>query len=129
MGHTLRGAVTAWLGLIALQTVVTHSDRAGGALDTINTMIQRLLSPGVPAIPDRRSGAASSGAVWGTGMTDAELAQVVAAAQTGVAVQAAGPNAAWNKVGNAGAAGNGTGIDWSVVTGSPFLGSLNSLPH
>jgi hypothetical protein len=37
MGHTLRGAVTAWLGLIALQTVVTHSDRAGGALDAINT--------------------------------------------------------------------------------------------
>jgi hypothetical protein len=130
MGHTLRGAVTAWLGLIALQTVVTHSDRAGGALSAINDLIQRALSPGVPAIPDRRSGAAASGTGWGTGMTDAELAQVVAAAQTGVAVQAAGPGAAWNQVGNAGAASNGaTGVDWSAVTGSPFLGNLSNLPH
>jgi hypothetical protein len=84
MGHTLRGAVTAWLALIALQTVVTNSGQASGALGAINTMIQRLLSPG-------------------------------------------GPTAAWFQVANAGA--GGAGIDWSTVTGSPFLNSLGNLPH
>src|SRR4051794_31690312 len=100
MGHTLRGAVTAWLGLIALQTVVTNSGQASGALAAINGMIQRLLSPNVPAIPDRRSGAAAgSGGFFN--MTPEQVAAAVQSAKTGVAVQAAGPNAAWFKVGNA----------------------------
>jgi hypothetical protein len=84
----------------------------------------------VPAIPDRRSGAAASGAGWGTGMTDAELAQVVAAAQTGVAVQAAGPNAAWNQVGNAGAGGNGDRRSTGRPSPAPRSSATpRNLPH
>jgi hypothetical protein len=128
MGHTLRGAVTAWLGLIALQTVVTHSDRAGGALDAINTMVQRLLSPGVPAIPDRRSGAKASKGGYFTGLTP-EQAAAVANAPAGLAVQAAGPNAAWFQVGNSGVSGDAAGTDWGAVGSSPFLNSLGNLPH
>jgi hypothetical protein len=84
MGHTLRGAVTAWLGLIALQAVVSNSGQASGALAAINGVIQRALSPNVPAIPDRRTGAgnaASSGGYFN--MTPAQLAQAVAGPRPG----------------------------------------------
>jgi hypothetical protein len=129
MGHTLRGAVVAWLGLIALQTVVSNSGQASGALATINNLIQRALSPNVPAIPDRRSGsAAGSGGYFN--MTPEQLKQVVDAANAGIAVQAAGPGAAWNQLPGANAyAGAGSGIDWGAVAGSPYLAPLNNIPH
>jgi hypothetical protein len=61
MGHTLRGAVTAWLSLIALQTVVAHgSGRVASAFADLDGLLQRAFDPGVPAIPDRRTGAAPS---------------------------------------------------------------------
>lgn len=130
MGHTLRGAITAWLGLIALQTVVSNSGQASGALATVNNMLQRALSPNVPAIPDRRAGAAAADGSGGYfHMTPEQLKQIVDAANTGLAVQAAGPNAAWN-VPNVGAAGNGAaGVDWSVFGSSPYLAPLNNIPH
>jgi hypothetical protein len=60
-GHALRGAVTAWLSLIVLQTVVTTgSGRVADALSGITDLINRALDPGVPAIPDRRDGAPSA---------------------------------------------------------------------
>src|SRR5206468_5947739 len=66
MGHTLRGAVSAWLALIVLQTVVTRgSGRVADALAGLNGLAQRALDPNVPAIPDRRTGAAPAGAAGG----------------------------------------------------------------
>jgi hypothetical protein len=52
--------VTAWLGLIVLQTVsTTGSGRVAGAFADVNRLVKRALDPKVPAIPDRRDGAAS----------------------------------------------------------------------
>jgi hypothetical protein len=60
-GHALRGAVTAWLGLIALETVVTSgSGRVSSALSGVATLVNRALSSQVPAIPDRRGGSAGA---------------------------------------------------------------------
>lgn len=117
MGHVLRGAVTAWLALIALQTVVTNSGQASGALGTLNNLVQRALSPDVPAIPDRRKpkAGASSGGYFN--MSPEQLAQVVQGAKTGIAVQAAGPDALWNQLSQvpAGAYSNLGAVDWQAV--------------
>jgi hypothetical protein len=61
-GHALRGMVTAWLGLIVLQTVSTQggSGRVAGAFADANALLKRALDPSVPAIPDRRDGAKTS---------------------------------------------------------------------
>ena len=57
MKHTFRGAVTAWMALIVLQAVGTKggSGRIAGAFADANQLVQRALSPTVPAIPDRRN--------------------------------------------------------------------------
>jgi hypothetical protein len=58
----LRGAVAAWLGLITLQAVGTKSGSgrvAELATDTTR-LLARILDPDVPAIPDRRPGAAAA---------------------------------------------------------------------
>jgi hypothetical protein len=56
--HGLRGAVTAWLSLIALQAVVANgSGQVAGALSAVAGLVNRALSPNVAAIPDRRTGA------------------------------------------------------------------------
>jgi hypothetical protein len=61
MGHTLRGAVTAWLSLIALQAIVTNgSGKVAAALTDVDRLISRALDPTVPAIPDRRTGGAAA---------------------------------------------------------------------
>jgi hypothetical protein len=130
MGHTLRGAVTAWLGLIALQAVVSNSGQASGALSAINGVIQRVLSPNVPAIPDRRTGggnAASSGGYFN--MTPAQVAQAVQGAKTGQAVQAAGPNSVWNKLSGSSIPSASQGAAAAAVDWNAVAQTLNHLPH
>jgi hypothetical protein len=58
-GHALRGMVTAWLGLVVLQTVSTKggSGRLASMFGDVDHLIQRAFSPTVAAIPDRRNGA------------------------------------------------------------------------
>lgn len=57
-GHALRGAVTAWLALIALEAVSSSPKNAGKVASLfadVNNLVARALSPNVAAIPDRRS--------------------------------------------------------------------------
>lgn len=64
MAHgTARAAATACLGLIALQAAGTRggAGRIASLLADANSMVARVLDPNVPAIPDRRTGASSSG--------------------------------------------------------------------
>lgn len=63
MGHALRGAVTAWLALIALQAVVSQggSGKIAGLFTDLDALLQRAFDPSVPAIPDRRNGATGTG--------------------------------------------------------------------
>lgn len=60
----VRGALAAWLGLIALQAVGTAggSGRISSFFGDVNTLIERALNPNVPAIPDRRAGAVNTNA-------------------------------------------------------------------
>lgn len=62
MGHALRGAVTAWLALIVLQTVSTSggSGRLASLFGDIDNLVRRALDPSVPAIPDHSTGAAAT---------------------------------------------------------------------
>jgi hypothetical protein len=130
MGHTLRGAVTAWLGLIALSAVVRNSGQATGALATINNVLQRALSPDVPAIPDRRTGAGSSSKAGGYfNMTPEQLGKAVAAAKTGQAVQSAGPNSVWNKLSTSNLPSASQGAAAAAVDWSAVAQTLSQLPH
>lgn len=58
----VRGAVSAWLALTALQAVVSTggSGRISALLADVNGLVERALDPTVPAIPDRRTQATSS---------------------------------------------------------------------
>jgi hypothetical protein len=58
VSHALRGAVTAWLALIALQAVTTKggSGRLASFFSDVDRLIGRALDPTVPAIPDLRTG-------------------------------------------------------------------------
>lgn len=54
IGHTVRGAVSAWLALIVLQTVATGgSGRVAALFGDVDRLVKRALDPAVPAIPDR----------------------------------------------------------------------------
>lgn len=57
-GHALRGAMVAWLGLIALQAVGTAggSGRLAELFAAANQLVHRALDPTVPAIPDLAHG-------------------------------------------------------------------------
>lgn len=60
-GHAVRGMVSAWLGLIVLQTVATKgSGKVAGLMADANRLVKRALDPSVPAIPDRRVDGGSS---------------------------------------------------------------------
>jgi hypothetical protein len=63
--HTFRGALTAWMTLIVLQTVSSSgsSGRVASVFTDVDRLGQRALSPDVPAIPDRRATATSTPAV------------------------------------------------------------------
>lgn len=54
---TLRWVFGAWLGLIALQALTSPSapDRVAQAFSGAQGLIERLLDPTVPAIPDLRT--------------------------------------------------------------------------
>lgn len=60
----VRGAMAAWLGLVALQTLTSgdSSGKVGGAFDWVASVFQRALDPSIPAIPDHsnKSGANST---------------------------------------------------------------------
>jgi hypothetical protein len=93
-GHALRGAVTAWLGLIVLQAVVSTggSGRVAGAFTGIAGLVNRALDPNVPAIPDRRAGATDGPPGWGQ-PTPEQVREAVAAAANAPAVAGVfGPN-------------------------------------
>lgn len=86
MGHTLRGAVTAWLALIALGTVAkSGSGRVASFFGDVDHLVQRALSPSVPAIPDRRAAGSGTPAF---GITPQAAAQAAAAARNLPAVGA-----------------------------------------
>lgn len=50
----LKGAASAWLGLIVLQVATTNrgSGAVSGALAAVASVVERALSPDVAAIPD-----------------------------------------------------------------------------
>ena len=72
-GGTVRGMAAGFLGLIALQAVGTRggSGRVAEAFSDVAGLIERVMSPEVPAIPDRRAGGdtAADRAKAGTGST------------------------------------------------------------
>ena len=84
--HALRGAVTAWLALIALQAVSSRggSGRVASFFGDVDGLVQRALSPDVPAIPDRRGGRNDTSSY----ITPAQAAAAVKAANGGAAVGA-----------------------------------------
>ncbi|MDO8107146.1 hypothetical protein Q6348_08045 [Isoptericola sp. b441] len=55
--RALTSALTAGLGLIALQAIVSRggSGRVGQAFAGLQSVINRALDPTVPAVPDRRT--------------------------------------------------------------------------
>jgi hypothetical protein len=61
-GHALRGAVTAWLSLIALQAIGTQggSGRIASFFGDVDNLVKRALDPTVPAIRDRRGPAGTT---------------------------------------------------------------------
>jgi hypothetical protein len=63
-GHAVRGMVTAWLGLVVLQTVSTKggSGRVAALFGDVDRVLRRAFDPKVAAIPDRRSGATTPSA-------------------------------------------------------------------
>lgn len=58
MRHTFRGALSAWMALIVLQTIGTRggSGKIASLFSDVNGLVTRALSPDVAAIPDRRGG-------------------------------------------------------------------------
>jgi len=64
----VRGALTAWLGLITLQVVTSQggSGRVAGAFVAFDSVVKRALSPDVAAIPDYRNGTPAASPVGST---------------------------------------------------------------
>jgi hypothetical protein len=64
----VRGALTAWLGLITLQVVTSQhgSGQVAGAFEALNSVVKRALSADVAAIPDYRNGSPAASAVGST---------------------------------------------------------------
>ena len=59
----VRGALAAWLGLITLQAVASSgSGRVASAFADVAGLVDRVIDPAVPAIPDRRTGSTSAAA-------------------------------------------------------------------
>jgi hypothetical protein len=56
-GGVLRGAVASWLGLIALHALSTSggAGRVKELSQDLTSILDRVLDPNVPAIPDRRA--------------------------------------------------------------------------
>lgn len=62
MRSALGWAFTTWLTLTALQALATRTapGRVASAFRDVDSILERILDPSVPAIPDRRAGAAGS---------------------------------------------------------------------
>lgn len=75
MKSGLSWAFTTWLALIALQAIGTRggSGRIASAFADLDQLLTRALDPNVPAIPDRRSGAATTTTSTSTTATGAAL--------------------------------------------------------
>jgi hypothetical protein len=77
---TVRGALSAALALSVLQAVVSQrgSGAVAGAFGVVDGLVQRVLDPDVPAIPDKRggqelpNGAAASAATAGARIVAAQ---------------------------------------------------------
>ena len=78
--HALRGALTAWMALIVLNTVGSAggSGKVASLFGDVDRLVKRALSPDVPAIPDRH-GKTSGGSSY---ITPAQ-AQAAAKASAG----------------------------------------------
>lgn len=76
-----RGALTAWLGLITLQTVVSKSgsSQVSGIFGVLDSMVQRALDPNIAALPDH-------------GKPDANTVASAAQAAVAAAQNATAPN-------------------------------------
>jgi hypothetical protein len=72
MGHALRGAVTAWLSLIVLQTVSTEagSGRVAGLFATSTAWCCARCPPTSPAIPDRSAAGGAAFKAGAAGVSD-----------------------------------------------------------
>lgn len=70
-GGALRGAMSAWLGLIALHALSTAggSNRVTELAGDVATFIDRALDPTIPAIPDLRAGETWGGGTAAAGPT------------------------------------------------------------
>lgn len=79
--HTLRGVMSAWLGLIALQTIASSggSGRITSFFTDVDRLVKRALDPTVPAIPDRRAKPVAGGYGPIFNMTPEQLADVAKA--------------------------------------------------
>ncbi len=70
----LRGAFTAVLGLVALETIVSTkgaAERTGGLLGDVAGIIDHALSPAVALIPDRSAGGGGTGTTVGDALAQA----------------------------------------------------------
>jgi hypothetical protein len=57
-GHALRGALSAWVALIVLQTVgsAKNTGKLGSLFSDVNDLLKHAIRQDVPAIPDRAKG-------------------------------------------------------------------------
>lgn len=71
MRGTLAGAFSACLGLIVLHAVASSggSGRIREAFRDVNTLLEHVLDPTVPAIPDLRAGQSAAAAAAAQGTT------------------------------------------------------------
>jgi hypothetical protein len=95
MAGTARSMAATVLGLVALQTIGTAggSGRVVDLLNDANALVDRLLDPNVPAIPNLAAGetwggttrapASSSPGWWSSGIAGAQRAAAPAASSTG----------------------------------------------
>jgi hypothetical protein len=91
----LRGMAAAWFGLITLEAVVSKggSGKIAGAFTAIDGVVEHLLSPTVPLLPDHTKAASSSsaaGSVSGIDPNSPTAAAQLAAQQGAQAAAGAG---------------------------------------
>lgn len=135
-GHALRGMASAGLALIVLETFArTSNGNVGGLFASFGTIAQRLMSPSVPLIPDRRvAGAGGSGAPSYFGATPAAAAAGAAVAGNLPAVGAiTGPGSLTGNpsLGQYAAGGGlaGIGANPALQPGAPTITVPRAVPY
>jgi hypothetical protein len=90
----LRGAVAAWLGLITLEAIVSKggSGKIAGAFTAVDGVVEHLLDPKVPLLPDhsKPASSAAAGSVAGIDPNSPTAAAQLAAQQGAQAAAGAG---------------------------------------